>query len=480
MTRTVTAFVSSLLLVLSASLVAQDKPASVIDKDGGPVTAYLCKRVVPVSGAPIDDAVILVQDGTIKAVGARSKVEIPATAKRVDASDRVALPGFVHPASLAFSGKTRYSNAGRSTSGNKKVSESLNPTRKAAQALARDGYTTIAVIPTGGGVPGLGCLLRPAKDGDDLVEIDELLREDGIVLSMGFASGTATKKAWRDLLGKARKYIDDLAAFEKAKKAKPAKKPEGKPASKPASKPAQKPTAKPSGDKKPVKPKQDEPKKDPKKDPKKGDAKKADPKKKDDGPKEPKKDPKLMPVVDILEGRQAGILAMGATKDLLHFGEVLASEKAFRPALLLAAAGFRSRVEAWRLVDEIKALGVPLIMQATVGRVPRSITRRVEQRILLDAGVPIALIPPMTGGGEQFRFQLLELVRHGLRDDEVLRAVTLTPAEILGIQDRCGSLEAGKDADILFFSGDPLAPTSDLLEVVVGGETVYSREEATR
>jgi imidazolonepropionase-like amidohydrolase len=82
--------------------------------------------------------------------------------------------------------------------------------------------------------------------------------------------------------------------------------------------------------------------------------------------------------------------------------------------------------------------------------------------------------------GASFRFQLLELVRHGLRDDEVLRAVTLTPAEILGIQDRCGSLEVGKDADILFFSGDPLTPTSDLLEVVVGGESVYTREEVTR
>ena len=104
---------------------------------------------------------------------------------------------------------------------------------------------------------------------------------------------------------------------------------------------------------------------------------------------------------------------------------------------------------------------------------------------MLDAGIPLAFVPgPLTRGGDdigtQFRFSLSELVRHGLREAEVLRAVTLTPAEILGIQGRCGSLEVGKDADILFFRGHPLAPTSRLMEVLVEGESVFAREEAVR
>ncbi|MAB89307.1 MAG: hypothetical protein CMJ90_07610 [Planctomycetes bacterium] len=470
MTRTGTVFVSSLLLFLGATLVAQDKGGSVVDKDGGPVTAYLCKRVVTVSGAPIDDAVILVQDGTIKAVGGREGVPIPATAKRVDASTQTALPGFVHPASLAFSGKSRHSTSGKSTSGDKKVSASLTVTRRGSEAFARAGYTTIAVIPTGGGVTGLGCLLRPTKDGEELLNLSDLLAEDGVVLSMGFASGTASKKAWIDLLAKARKYLADLAAFEKAK----GEKPEKKPAKKPEKKPAAAKPAKSAEKKSSEKPKQEDPKKKPAE---KASEKKPEPKK----PTEPKKDPKLMPLVDVISGRQAGVLAMGTTKDLLHFADVFASEKSFRPTLLLSASGVRSRVEAWRLVDQIKELGVPLIMGAGIGAAPRSITRRVEQRILLDAGVPIALVPgPALPNGEQFRFRLSELVRHGLRADEVLRAVTLTPAEILGIQARCGSLEAGKDADILLFSGDPLEPTSDLVEVLVGGETVYRRGEGNK
>ena len=193
-----------------------------------------------------------------------------------------------------------------------------------------------------------------------------------------------------------------------------------------------------------------------------------------------------MPLVDVLEGRQVGLLAMASTKDLLHFGEIFESEPAFRPTLLMVpGSGSRGRMEVWRLEEPLRDLGVPVVMSADVGRAPRSQTRRVEQRLLLDAGVPLALVPgPLTKGGDdvgaEFRFRLSELVRHGLREAEVLRAVTLTPAEILGIQERCGSLEVGKDADLLFFRGHPLAPTAQLMEVLVAGERAFAREESTR
>ncbi len=106
---------------------------------------------------------------------------------------------------------------------------------------------------------------------------------------------------------------------------------------------------------------------------------------------------------------------------------------------------------------------------------PTRVPRRIAQRILLDEGVPIALVPdtPDERGFADFFFKLAELVRNGIPEDQVLRAVTLTPAEILGIQARAGSLQAGKDADLLFFTGPPLAPTTALARVLVAGETVY-------
>lgn len=64
---------------------------------------------------------------------------------------------------------------------------------------------------------------------------------------------------------------------------------------------------------------------------------------------------------------------------------------------------------------------------------------------------------------------------YGLPESEVLRAVTLTPAEILGVASRVGSLTAGKDADVLVLDGDPLSVRTWVERVYVGGELVHHR-----
>ena len=65
---------------------------------------------------------------------------------------------------------------------------------------------------------------------------------------------------------------------------------------------------------------------------------------------------------------------------------------------------------------------------------------------------------------------------HGMSEADVLRAVTLNPAEVLGVADRLGSLEAGKDADVVVFDGDPLSIRTWATRVYVGGQLVYERE----
>jgi len=65
--------------------------------------------------------------------------------------------------------------------------------------------------------------------------------------------------------------------------------------------------------------------------------------------------------------------------------------------------------------------------------------------------------------------------RSGLSPDAALRAVTLTPAEILGVTDRVGTIEKGKDADLVFLSGPPLASGSAVQKVMIGGEIVFER-----
>ena len=61
------------------------------------------------------------------------------------------------------------------------------------------------------------------------------------------------------------------------------------------------------------------------------------------------------------------------------------------------------------------------------------------------------------------------------RPSEALRAVTSTPARLLGIEARVGTVEKGKDADLIVWSGPPFAATSRPLVVLIGGQVVVDR-----
>ena len=63
-------------------------------------------------------------------------------------------------------------------------------------------------------------------------------------------------------------------------------------------------------------------------------------------------------------------------------------------------------------------------------------------------------------------------MREGLDPEAALRAITITPARVLGIADRVGSLEAGKDADIVVYNGKPFHLASSIALVMMDGEIV--------
>ncbi len=91
---------------------------------------------------------------------------------------------------------------------------------------------------------------------------------------------------------------------------------------------------------------------------------------------------------------------------------------------------------------------------------------------------------PFTGKGAGFesyvpnkRILLFEAAVNGLGVERALRAATLDAARILGIADRVGSLEPGKDADLVLYDGDPFEYTSHVEAVVVDGEVAYRREK---
>lgn len=94
------------------------------------------------------------------------------------------------------------------------------------------------------------------------------------------------------------------------------------------------------------------------------------------------------------------------------------------------------------------------------------------------AGVPIFSLNTDSGviPEEEFFLQGSMSARYGADPYLMLRAVTINPARIFGIDDRVGSLEVGKDADVVVYSGDPLDPRSRVERVWIDGDVQYERE----
>ncbi|HWJ03026.1 MAG TPA: amidohydrolase family protein, partial [Verrucomicrobiae bacterium] len=67
-------------------------------------------------------------------------------------------------------------------------------------------------------------------------------------------------------------------------------------------------------------------------------------------------------------------------------------------------------------------------------------------------------------------------VREGMAMEDALKALTINPAEILGVADRLGSLAPGKDADVVIWSGNPVELMSKPQVVLIDGKIVYNRE----
>ncbi len=98
--------------------------------------------------------------------------------------------------------------------------------------------------------------------------------------------------------------------------------------------------------------------------------------------------------------------------------------------------------------------------------------------ILANAGVKVAIQTDQMSAVRYLRLDAAIAVNEGMSEDDALRAITLTPAEILGIDDRVGSIEVGKDADIVILSAHPLDVARGRVQrVLIGGETVYERSE---
>ncbi len=96
--------------------------------------------------------------------------------------------------------------------------------------------------------------------------------------------------------------------------------------------------------------------------------------------------------------------------------------------------------------------------------------------VLANAGCRVSIISDHPFHPIQFLSTAAALAwANGMHEEDALRAVTLTPAETLGVSDRVGSLDAGKDADFVVWSGHPFQVRSKVEQVFIEGKMVYQR-----
>ncbi len=139
--------------------------------------------------------------------------------------------------------------------------------------------------------------------------------------------------------------------------------------------------------------------------------------------------------------------------------------------------------EGYKVAEAIAEEGMPVVL-GPLYYYPGTSSQYYEGRepnwdnagILARAGVKVAIASNVQPQSMDLLTAATFAVRHGMTRAQALRAITLTAAEILGVADRVGSLEKGKDADILILSGDPLEVTSRIQRVIVNGRTVYESE----
>lgn len=139
--------------------------------------------------------------------------------------------------------------------------------------------------------------------------------------------------------------------------------------------------------------------------------------------------------------------------------------------------------EAYRCLDELVSGHVPVVFGPVYVDAPgyRAYTGETDRnrvntfKVLLDAGVTTALSAYELRDEDGLARQALYAMRSGLTLEQVLPAVTATPAKLLGLGDELGTVESGKRADLIVWNGEPFAATSTPEVVMIGGEVVVDR-----
>lgn len=406
----------SLLLIAVAMTGGSAASAPAQDDTAEPVRAFVGARLLPVSGPPIEDGVLVVADGKIVAVGARGAVSIPAGATTVDASGKTIIPGLI----------CTHSHLGRGGGGDSSgpiqpeadIYDSINVRNAGFKRAVAGGLTSINVMPGSGHLISgqtVYLKLRGKETIDEMIFRDaEGKRLGGLKMANGTNSirsapfpGTRAKSAAlvRQKYIEAREYLQKIEDAE-------------------------------------------------------GDPEKL-----------PPRNLSLEPLVQAMQGNRVVHHHTHRHDDILTVLR-LAEEFGFRVVLHHVS-------EAWKVAEEIAAANAAcslILIDSPGGKLE---ARDIDYRngaILEARQVPVAFHTDDWITDSRLFLRMAALaVRAGMTREGALRSLTLAGAEMLDLADRIGSLDVGKDADFAILSGDPFSVYTKILETWVEGTRVFDR-----
>ena len=138
--------------------------------------------------------------------------------------------------------------------------------------------------------------------------------------------------------------------------------------------------------------------------------------------------------------------------------------------------------ESYKIKELIVEKNIPVVIGPIFGRGSRVKNELRDQQmttpgVMMKAGAMVSIttdapVVPI----DALRDTVIQCIREGLDSERALETITLNPAKVLGLDERIGSLKAGKDADFLIFNGDPLDTRTAVEETYINGKMVFKRE----
>ncbi len=385
--------------------------------------------IFTMAGEPLKNGVVLMEKGKIKKVG--KDLRIPGDYKVIDAGEFVVMPGLVAPRSYIGIGSNW-----RRQRHTDEMSKSIVPALEVKHAIephapqfafARElGVTTALVTPGNRNViGGQGAVLKTSG-----IVVDKMIIKEKAIMAMGLGEAAKREKKMPSTrMGIAALLRETFIKVQEYKV------------------------------------KIDEAKED-----KEGD--------------DPKRDMDMEALLPVLSG-ETPVLIHCERKDDIWTALRIADE--FGLKIILDGA-----TDAYRMIDEIKKRNIAVILEDQfrgTGGIEDQGFNPENARLLNEAGIPITFRPQLTtgmyapgvgeAGGDMLEIAAFA-VKNGLNPDAALKAVTIDAARIIGMADRVGSLEPGKDADILILRGHPLHTRSIPEAVFIDGKLTYQRRPDAR